>query len=745
MNKKTAIAMLGVVGLSLLLAGCTGLLQHSAPIEAVPIAPSDPKAVRSIDPRLLGEGLIQEGAEYADDRIIVGYLSNKIGEQALQKVLALVGGQIVASVELGEIVIVEIELGGNLDVPEALGMVMLLVTGQLGERPVEGLPAEKGESSRTSPNLERQRLEGIVFAEPDYIIEPPEPILEPIDLKGALEPEVYDPNADLRPFQWALDAVNADAAWATGYTGKDIVVAVIDTGVDSTHPDLVGQVVRRYDPELDMEMDSSIDYDSYGHGTHCAGIIAAKNDGKGVVGLAYNAKIMDVRIFNPDFVGTVQCAGGIKWAVDNGAQVLSNSWGGWVYNQAIKAACDYALANGVVVVAAAGNDTYATWTNPASYAGVIAVAATTPHNRKANFSTPGTWLSVSAPGTRVLSSVRSQETQEGTGLPLLYSYWSGTSMACPHVAALAAMILEKFPTATPYQVKNLIERTAKDIEAAGFDTGTGHGLIQADKAVTTSLPANTGAALRINVVTESSMSLWGQWWPLPYMDVTLRKGGRIINRGQTDLLGRVYLGFPQGDYDWWLSNTGLAYFPVLEPGTYEVVVGGDDCVAWGWYRTANRVTGRATVTLTPGGVHTVDVKVNTTLEVTLTWIGGAADTDIDLAVWEPGAGWTFAWNPGFWGSWTPDQSGPSGTETYTLYAPGAGPFGGHYDDEFYDLAVVFNGGAPATVTVTVKQNGVTENYTFDLTTPGWYYAYTAGPPESRWPNWWNDYPGPYVF
>ena len=146
--------------------------------------------------------------------------------------------------------------------------------------------------------------------------------------------------------------------------------------------------------------------------------------------------------------------------------------------------------------------------------------------------------------------------------------------------------------------------------------------------------------------------------------------------------------------------------------------------------------------MTPGGVHTVDVPVNTTLEVTLTWTGGGPDTDIDLAVWEPRVGWTFAWNPGFWGSWTPDQSGPSGTETYTLYAPGEGPFGGHYDDAVYYLAVVFWDGTPATVTVTVKQNGVTENYTFRLTEPGWYYArrWWYG-----WPNWWDWYGGPWVF
>jgi len=174
-------------------------------------------------------------------------------------------------------------------------------------------------------------------------------------------------------------------------------------------------------------------------------------------------------------------------------------------------------------------------------------------------------------------------------------------------------------------------------------------------------------------------------------------------------------------------------------------VGGDDCRLFA-YRTANRVTGRATVTLTPGGVHTVDVQVNTALQVTLTWTGGGADTVVDLAVNEPLVGWRFASAPGLWGSWTLDQSGPSGTETYTLYAPGEGPYGGHYDDAVYGLAVWFRSGTrPGTVTVTVRQNTIVETYTVPLTTHGWYYAYTAGPPEGRWPGWWNNFAGPWVF
>lgn len=590
-------------------------------------------------------------------------------------------------------------------------------------------PPDKGSTPpRSQPTTRHgEPVEGIVFAEPDYIIPPPEPIPEPGVEVTSVEPKVYDPEADLRPFQWALDAINANAAWATGYTGDGVIVAVLDTGIDSTHPDLVGQVIRRYDSWTGWEEDPTLNFDTHGHGTHCAGIIAAKNDGKGVVGLAYNAQLFDVRIFYPGFVGTIPCLLAVKWAVDKGADILSNSWGGVMYSQAIKAAMDYALARNVVVVAAAGNTTYHLWFRPASIPGVIGVAASNPHNKKTTWSTPGPWVAVAAPGDRVLSSVRTQITQPGTGRPLYYDYWSGTSMSCPYVSALAAMILEKYPAATPYQVKKLIERTAKDIEAPAFDPGTGYGLIQADRALTTALPPNDGAALRIHVVTKSSMPLWGEWWPVTFMDVTLRKDGRVVALGQTDLDGWLVIGFPMGDY--W-GGWGLGYFPILEPGTYEVVVGGDDQTLW-WDRTANRVTARTTVTLTAGGTHTVDVQVNTTLEVTLSWTGGGSATDIDLAVWEPGVGWTFAWWPGLWGTWTADQMGPSGTETYTLIDP-------HYDDYLYGLAVVLWGGPPPTVTVTVRQNTVVETYTFTLTAPGVYYA-------DQWPNWWSWWPGPWVF
>lgn len=714
MTRTRVSAVLLIAGVALILAGCSGLFPtnkvvHNAP----PIAPST-LSEATLDPREIGEAVIEPGVPYHPDRIVVGYRNDADGRAAHAKVMELVGKYQGPDVVLDNLWVVTVYIRDDLTVPEAIGLVMMLAKGALD-------PEKRG------------RVSGIVFVEPDYIYPPPEPVPGPEIEAVGLPPQVYDPNADLRPFQWGLDAVSAEAAWALGYTGQGVIIAVMDTGIDWTHPDLDGQVIGGVEVR-NMTLLSYGNNDTYGHGTHVAGIIAAKNDGRGVVGLAYNAKILDVRIFDPNFIGTVNYLQGVVWAVANGARVLSNSWGGAAYSQAIKAAVDYALAHGVVVVVSAGNDTYALWRRPANIPGAIAVAASDPHNRKASFSTEGWWVSVAAPGVRVLSSVRTNTTQAGTGLPLLYDYWDGTSMACPFVSALAAMLLEKYPAATPYQVKKLLQATAKDLEAPGFDPKTGHGLIQADKALSAALPSNDAASLAIYVSCASAPTLLGDEWPISTVDITLRKGGRIYGYGQTDIEGWYFVGFPTGSY--W-PGYGVGLFPVLEPGTYEIILGGEDATPYVYnWRTANRVTAKTTVTLNPGEAKEVVLPVSTTLEVTLTWFGGDADTDIDLAVREfdpvvMDYDWKTPSNPGFWGTFSADASGESGTETYTLNPV-------HWFDDFYPLAVRFNGGTPATVVITVEQNGVVETYSFTLTTPGDY-------PANSWPGWWDARPGPYVY
>ncbi|MFN6992561.1 MAG: S8 family serine peptidase, partial [Fervidobacterium sp.] len=162
-------------------------------------------------------------------------------------------------------------------------------------------------------------------------------------------------------------------------SGTDIIVAVVDTGVDGTHPDLEGKVIKGFRPLTGEELPEGTD-SSYGgsHVTHVAGTIAAKKDGKGIVGVAPGAKIMPIVIFDygGGYIGDDYTAMGIIWAVDHGAKVMNHSWGGWGYSHTLKAAFDYALQNNVVMVASAGNshsDDHHHY--PSAYPGVISVAA----------------------------------------------------------------------------------------------------------------------------------------------------------------------------------------------------------------------------------------------------------------------------------------------------------------------------------------------------------------------------------
>jgi hypothetical protein len=292
-------------------------------------------------------------------------------------------------------------------------------------------------------------------------------------------------------------------------------------------------------------------------------------------------------------------------------------------------------------------------------------------------------------------------------------------MATPHVSALAAMILERHSTATPYQVKRIIEQTAKDIEAAGFDQRTGYGRIDAARAVQTTTLPGEGASVAVFVVTESFGT------PIPYVDITLRKNGIDRYFGQTDFEGWADLRI--------FGQWGYGFFLEIEPGTYDVIVGGQDATGY-WWRVANRVTARKTVTLNPGPNAPVTLEVNTTLKVTLSW---SESVDLDLVVLEP-IGYDANGHVIYrystpktgarWGSFSGDAT-TGGSEIYTLSDP-------HFDWEVYLLGIVAYGNS-STARVIVEQNGVTENYgPYSVTAGGFYPSWT-------WSDWWENTPHPY--
>ncbi|MDK2883463.1 S8 family serine peptidase [Pseudothermotoga sp.] len=401
----------------------------------------------------------------------------------------------------------------------------------------------------------RHEFKGIKAIEPNYIRE-----LEPIYREENNLLKTKQPQNDYEQFQWALRVLKAQDVWDQGYTGEGIVIGLLDTGVDGTHPDLQGQLVTGYDPVYDEEILPDEDSDTYGHGTHTAGIIAAKKDDQGVTGLAYNAKIMPILIFDPSYVGDFYVARGIVWAVDHGAKILSNSWGGGGYSVILADAFNYALKSNVVIVASAGNDkTDQNWHYPSALPGVIAVGAIKVSDQNGNESTVswssrGEYVSVGAPGVNILSTIPvASASSEGVNKEP-YAYWSGTSMACPYVSALAALILEKYPDATPYQVRKLIESTAKDIDDPGYDTSSGFGRISPVDALNGQL-GEDGGILNIQVIDRD-----GYVVDAAYVTIKNTETGK-------EYYGKTFAG----DYDPMYTT-----FTGIEPGIYEVFISGPD-------------------------------------------------------------------------------------------------------------------------------------------------------------------------
>jgi thermitase len=268
--------------------------------------------------------------------------------------------------------------------------------------------------------------------------------------------------------QWGLSKVDAVRAWDTTTGAGEIRIAILDSGVDLSHPDISSKIVAN----RNFTSSGTVD-DLYGHGTHCAGIAAAITDnGVGVAGLGYNCNIMNVKVLGDSGSGYYSwIANGIIWAADNGANVISMSIGGTTPSTTLKNAVDYAWSKGVVVVAAAGNNATNAAFYPAFYANCIAVAATDPSDIKASFSNYGSWVDVAAPGVDIFSTLNQGQ----------YGYKSGTSMSAPLVAGLAGLLWSTEFGTSNTSVRERIEGTAEAIEGTGvFWT---YGRVDASEAV----------------------------------------------------------------------------------------------------------------------------------------------------------------------------------------------------------------------------------------------------------------------
>ncbi len=266
---------------------------------------------------------------------------------------------------------------------------------------------------------------------------------------------------------WGVERIGAKKIW--GETeGRGVLVAVIDTGVQTDHEDLIGNISEGFD----FVNNNEFAYDDNGHGTHVAGIIAAHNNTVGVVGGAYSAQIMPVKVLNAQGYGYLSdVVKGIYYAVDNDARVVNLSLGTSYDSSVLRDAISYAGSNGVLVVAAAGNNSEDTCLYPANYVEAICVVATDQDNKLARFSNRGGELS--APGVSNYS----------TYIGNRYAYLSGTSMATPHVSASAALVFSFCTDCTANETREILRETSVDLGEVGEDSIFGYGLVDVFAAI----------------------------------------------------------------------------------------------------------------------------------------------------------------------------------------------------------------------------------------------------------------------
>ena len=293
-------------------------------------------------------------------------------------------------------------------------------------------------------------------------------------------------------YQWALSTIQAPQAWDLTTGCSTVSVAVLDTGVDVSHPDLSGKVVGN----INYSSSGTVS-DVYGHGTHVAGIAAAAtNNGQGVAGLGYDSTILNVKVMGDDGVGTYSAvAYGIVWAADHGARVINMSLGGTSSSSTLQDAVNYAWGKGVVLVAAAGNNGNSVPFYPAYFQNVIAVASTGPTDTLSPYSNRGDWVDVAAPGGSIWSTKPNNS----------YGSLSGTSMASPHVAGLAALVFTRVSDTNGNgflndEVRACIQNNADNIGV----TGIGSGRINAYRAVQAPSPAPPTTGSITGTVTDAA-------------------------------------------------------------------------------------------------------------------------------------------------------------------------------------------------------------------------------------------------
>ena len=270
------------------------------------------------------------------------------------------------------------------------------------------------------------------------------------------------------PAQWHLPKIGSPAAWATDTGNSNVIIAILDTGVDPNHPDLAPKLV----PGWNVYDNNADTHDVYGHGTQVAGAAAATgNNTMGVASVAWGCDIMPIRISDlAGYASLSTVASGLTWAADHGARVANISYAVSDYSSTASAA-QYFQSKGGVVTISAGNDGVFDSSPDNPY--VLTVSATTNLDNVATFSNTGNNIDLGAPGTMVYTTCNGSA----------YGYGSGTSFSAPLVAGVAALVLSANPALTPSQVQDILRQSADDKGPAGWDPGYGSGRLNAANAV----------------------------------------------------------------------------------------------------------------------------------------------------------------------------------------------------------------------------------------------------------------------
>ena len=287
--------------------------------------------------------------------------------------------------------------------------------------------------------------------------------------------------------------INTEKAWTRTKGAKNVIVAVIDDGIDQYHKDLQGNIVDPYD----IVNDSPYTLTKGEHGTHVAGIIGGMmNNGFDGTGVAPMTSIMPLDVFTGDGAYSSDVIQAIYRAVDHGAAVINMSLGSYNYNSIYQSAVNYAHDQNVVVIAAAGNDATSRKHYPSSYENVVSVASTTSWDSSSYFSNYGEDIDVAAPGSSIYSTLPYND----------FGSMSGTSMASPVVAGVAALIKADDPALTNDQIMTRLEETADDLGTTGWDMFYGHGRVNAAAA----LSVKEYGQLNIDEVSDQTTVLTGE-------------------------------------------------------------------------------------------------------------------------------------------------------------------------------------------------------------------------------------------